>query len=66
MSDFEMLKTLQQELVTTLEARKVSEYVTHNVSRAKIRRLRLQISEVMLRIERKCTSYFTRDDEEWY
>ena len=66
MSDFEMLKTLQQELVTTLEARKVSEHVTHNVCRAKIRRLRLLISEVMLRIERKCTSYIIMEKEGWY
>ena len=66
MSDFEMLKTLQQELVTTLEARKTSEHVTHNVSRTKIRRLRLQISEIMLRIERKCTSYMNINKEGWY
>ena len=66
MSDFELLKALQEELATTLEARKTSEQLTHNVCRTKIRRLRLQISEVMLRIERKCTSYIIMDKEGWY
>lgn len=66
MSDFELLKALQEELVTTLEVRKTSEQLTNNVCRTKIRRLRLQISEVMLRIERKCTSYIIMEKEGWY
>ena len=66
MSDFELLKALQEESVTTLEVRKTSEYVPHNACRTKIRRLRLQIGEVMLRIERKCTSYVIMGKEGWY
>ena len=67
MSDFELLKNLQLELVNTLEKRRQSEgeYVQREFCRAKIRRLRLEISEVMLRIERKCVHSYLSEKEEW-
>lgn len=65
MSDFDLLKALQMELITTLENRRKSEYITHDVSKAKINRLRLQITEIMLRIERACDSYCTKREEAW-
>lgn len=65
MSDFDLLKTLQQELITTLESRRKAEYLTHDVCKAKINRLRLQINEVMLRIERACDSYCVKRPEAW-
>ena len=65
MSDFELLKVLQNELVKTLEKRKNTEYITHETSKTKINRLRLSINEVMLRIERKCTSFYRHEQEGW-
>ena len=65
MSDFELLKVLQSELVETLEKRKNTEYITHETSKAKVNRLRLSINEVMLRIERKCGSYYRNEPEKW-
>lgn len=65
MSDFDLLKALQQELITTLENRIKAEYLTHDVCKAKINRLRLQINEVMLRIERACDSYCVKRPEAW-
>ena len=67
MSDFELLKNLQLELVNTLEKRRQSEgeHVRREFCRAKIRRLRLEISEIMLRIERKCVYSFLFEKEEW-
>ena len=67
MSEFELLKNLQLELVNTLEKRRKSEgkYVQREFCRAKIRRLRLEISEVMLRIERKCVHSFLFEKEKW-
>ena len=59
MSDFELLKSLQGELIETLNERKKTErYFSRSCGKAKVRRLRLQIAEVMLRIERKCDSCF--------
>lgn len=58
MSDFELLKALQKELVETLEERKrIGVYVPRSCSKAKIRRLRLQIQEVTVRIENKCRGW---------
>lgn len=65
MSDFELLKTLQNELVETLENRKNTEYITYETGKAKINRLRLLLNEVMLRIERKCVSYYKDKPEMW-
>lgn len=58
MSDFELLKALQNKLVETLEKRKNSKTITHENGKAKVNRLRLSINEGMLRIERKCTSFY--------
>ena len=65
MSDFELLKALQNELVETLEKRKNTKYVTHETSKAKVNRLRLSINEVMLRIEKKRTSFYKNKPEAW-
>ena len=68
-SDFELLKALQSELINTLEERKslTSSYgVPRTCCKEKIRRLRLQIQEVMLRIEQKCDSpCYRKDKEAW-
>lgn len=69
MSDFDMLQALQIELFHTLKKR--SELsgadVPKNLSKAKIRRLRLQIQEVMLRIERACDGfYIDKKGESWH
>ena len=65
MSDFDLLKCLQKELVETLELRKLTnEWIPNICCKAKIRRLRLEIQEVMLRIERKCCCY-KRGKEDW-
>lgn len=54
MSDFELLKNLQRELIDTLlERKKTEKWFPRTCCRAKVRRLRLQINEVMLRIENK-------------
>ena len=67
MSDFEILKALQSEFILTLEERKkVKKWIPRTCCRAKIHRLRLQIQEVMLRIERKCEGSFKRAEcEGW-
>lgn len=67
MSDFELLKTLQSELISILEERKkVKKWIPRTCCRAKIHRLRLQIQEVMLRIEQKCAGSFKSVEwEEW-
>ena len=56
-SDFELLKALQNELIKTLEERKkFIKWFPRSCCKAKIRRLRLQIQDVMFRIEQKCGS----------
>lgn len=67
MSDFELLQALQSELIFILEERKkVKKWIPRTCCRAKIHRLRLQIQEVMLRIERKCNGWFKGENpEEW-
>jgi hypothetical protein len=66
MSDFELLKSLQNELIETLEDRKtVEQWIPRTCCKAKIRRLRLQIQEVMLRIENKCEGCIKYDKENW-
>lgn len=58
MSDFEQLKSLQRELINTLSERKeVVKWFPRTCCKAKVRRLRLQIQEVMLRIEKKMNGY---------
>ena len=65
-SDFELLIALQNELINILEGRKNSnEWISRCYCKAKIRRLRLQIQEVMLRIENKCTSWYKKEKEGW-
>lgn len=55
MSDFDLLQTLQKELVETLRERQTHcTYITQHASRARIHRLRMALQEVMLRIERQC------------
>ena len=68
MDDFTLLKTLQKELVRTLEIRKaaIGGFITRGICKAKIRRLRLQIQEVMQRIERACDSCYKVEKEDWY
>ena len=67
LSDFELLKALQIELVETLnERKKISKWIPRSCCKAKIRRLRLQIQDVMFRIEQKCEGNYKGDDkEEW-
>ena len=65
MSDFDFLKVLQHELITTLENRKEVRVISRDVSKAKIHRLRLQIQEVMLRIEKACYSTYKNRPEAW-
>ena len=65
-SDFELLKLLQSELVEILIERKNTEkWFARSCCKAKIHRLRLQIQEVMLRIENKCDTYYKKGKEEW-
>lgn len=65
-SDFELLKALQSELIRTLEERKKSKrWFPRSCCKAKIRRLRVQIQELMLRIEQKCESYYKDGKEDW-
>lgn len=68
MNDYELLKALQNELILTLKARKnmVGDYASRNVSKAKIHRLRLQIQEVMCRIEKACKSSLYVEKEAWF
>lgn len=64
MSDFELLKRLQQGLIEALEARKKhTSYYDKFGSKARIHRLRLEISRLMLEIERKCN--FPNGKEDW-
>ena len=66
MTDFELLKCLQSKLIETLEQRKtVEKWIPITCSKAKIRRLRLQIQEVMLRIEMKCEGSIKYKKEGW-
>lgn len=65
MSDFELLKSLQNELIETLAERsKIKKWIPNSCSKAKLRRLRLHIQEVMLRIERKCNGYYKIEETE--
>ena len=66
MSDFELLKSLQEELIGALKERKKTDcYFPRSCSKAKIRRLRLQIQDVMFRIEQKCETYYKDGKEKW-
>lgn len=67
MSEFELLKTLQKELIEVLEERsKTKDYApSRRICKAKIRRLRLQIQDVMMSIENQC-SWCTPSEETWY
>lgn len=66
MSDFELLKALQNELIETLkERKKVEKYFPRTCCKAKIHRLRIQIQEVMLRIESKCEGFYKYEKEKW-
>lgn len=67
MSDFELLKNLQKELIDTLTERaKVKDWIPRSCGKTKIHRLRLQIQEVMLRIERSCEGYYKScSKEKW-
>ena len=60
-SDFDLLISLQEELRATLEERKRGgdwgHWVPKSCCKSKIRRLRLQLQEVMSRIENKCNGY---------
>lgn len=66
MDDLDLLKSLQQELILTLEARAdIRGWIPRRLCTAKIRRLRLQIQEVMLRIERTCAASYIDGPEPW-
>ncbi len=67
MSDFDLLLALQKELADTLEKRTQlsNTWVPDSLGKAKIRRLRLLIQEIMLRIERSCEGYIC-EKEAWY
>lgn len=63
-SDFELLIALQNELINILEERKSSKkWISKCCCKAKIRRLRLQIQEIMFRIENKCTALYKNENE---
>lgn len=70
MSEFELLKTLQKRLIELLEERiqAMPKGYPNNCSRrickTKFRRLRLQIQEVMMRIENQFRDYDI-EKEEW-
>lgn len=65
MSDYELLKVLQTELVNTLDERKkITKWIPRYCCKAKIRRLRLQIQDVMFRIEQKCEGSFKGNGKE--
>ncbi len=68
MSDFDLLLTLQKELTDTLKLRtRISDgWIPSTLSKSKIRRLRLQIQEVMLRIERACQTTYIHGKESWH
>lgn len=66
MSDFELLKALQKEFIDTLSNRKkVVKYFNRTCCKAKIHRLRIQIQELMLRIEDKCEVFYKDEKEKW-
>ncbi len=67
MSDFELLKSLQKELISTLQERKGCKgyCLPRSCTKAKIHRLRLQINEVMFRIESKVNGCYKPDKEGW-
>lgn len=65
-SDFELLKLLQSELIEILvERKKTEKWFARSCCKAKIHRLRLQIQDVMIRIENKCDTYCKCGKEEW-
>lgn len=65
-SDFEMLKCLQNELIKTLEERKkIDKWLPRSCCKAKVHRLRLQIQDVMCRIEQKCETHWKDGKEDW-
>lgn len=73
MSDFDLLQVLQKELVETLRERQThSTYITQRTSKARIHRLRIELQEVMLKIERQCERttgcYYPVDliEETWF
>lgn len=66
MSDFERLNCLQEELNSALNERmNIKGYIPKTCCKAKIHRLRLELNEVMLRIERACDGYY-KTKEIWY
>ncbi len=68
MSDFDLLIALQKELAAILDkrARIINDWVPRTLSKAKIHRLRLQIQEVMLRIENTCEGSYIQGKEVWH
>lgn len=65
MSDFQLLQNLQRELIDTLiERKKVEKWFPRACCKAKVRRLRLQIQEIMLRIENSMGSMRIRGERE--
>nr|DAD78981.1 MAG TPA: hypothetical protein [Siphoviridae sp. ctv4j104] len=66
MSDFERLNCLQEELNAVLNERmNIKGYIPKTCCKAKIHRLRLELNEVMLRIEHACNGYY-KTKETWY
>lgn len=64
MSDFELLQRLQRDLIEVLRDRKAHDsYYGKHGTKARIRRLRLEITRLMLEIERKCN--FQNGKEGW-
>lgn len=68
MSDFDLLLALQKELVDTLKLRACihDDWIPSTLSKSKIQRLRLQIQEIMLRIERSCQGTYIHGKEPWH
>lgn len=68
MSDFDILRGLMQEYISALTLRKEQDrYVDRKCSKARLRRLRLEISAIMCKIENQCGSYCrkTAEREDW-
>lgn len=70
MSDFDYLKYLVKEYTDALELRREAQqkgirYIENRYCKSKLRRLRLEIQNCMLEIERKCDSVCYIDKEEW-
>lgn len=66
MSDFERLNCLQEELNAVLNERmNFKGYIPKTCCKSKINRLRLELNEVMLRIERACCGNY-KNKETWY